>query len=166
MHCGGWNIQIPYYLSLRNIVFKHLNYLLTHLLANCRSSAHLCSYRTRPFLDAAFVPNHDNNDLLTSLVSNHIIIKLFYLITTPKLPSSQLFLESVAGLNGRNGCIFTNQMKLTRQNMKYLVFILSAMKYKSRYIYKSLLSFFIFIFHTVPTVSDLGLYMSAGNRVA
>ncbi len=41
---------------------------------------------------------------------------------------SQLFLECVAGLNDRKGCIFTNDMKLTRQNMKYFVFILSAMK--------------------------------------
>ncbi len=32
----------------------------------------------------------------------------------------------------RKGCIFTNDMKLTRQNMKYFVFILSAMKYKSK----------------------------------
>ncbi len=56
---------------------------------------------------------------------------------------SQLFLECVAGLNDRKGCIFTNDrkgciftndMKLTRQNMKYFVFILSAMKYKSKYI--------------------------------
>ncbi len=45
---------------------------------------------------------------------------------------SQLFLECVAGLNDRKGCIFTNDMKLTRQNMKYFVFILSAMKYKSK----------------------------------
>ncbi len=45
---------------------------------------------------------------------------------------SQLFLECVAGLNDRKGCIFTNDMKLTRQNMKYVVFILSAMKYKSK----------------------------------
>ncbi len=43
-----------------------------------------------------------------------------------------LFLECVAGLNDRKGCIFTNDMKLTRQNMKYFVFILSAMKYKSK----------------------------------
>ncbi len=46
---------------------------------------------------------------------------------------SQLFLECVAGLNDRKGCIFTNDMKLTRQNMKYFVVILSAMKYKSKY---------------------------------
>ncbi len=45
---------------------------------------------------------------------------------------SQLFLECDAGLNDRKGCIFTNDMKLTRQNMKYFVFILSAMKYKSK----------------------------------
>ncbi len=45
---------------------------------------------------------------------------------------SQLFLECVAGLNDRKGCIFTNDMKLTRKNMKYFVFILSAMKYKSK----------------------------------
>ncbi len=45
---------------------------------------------------------------------------------------SQLFLECVAGLNDRKGCIFKNDMKLTRQNMKYFVFILSAMKYKSK----------------------------------
>ncbi len=44
---------------------------------------------------------------------------------------SQLFLECVAGLNDRKGCIFTNDMKLTRQNMKYFVFILSAMKSES-----------------------------------
>ncbi len=43
-----------------------------------------------------------------------------------------LFLECVAGLNDRKGCIFTNDMKLARQNMKYFVFILSAMKYKSK----------------------------------
>ncbi len=33
---------------------------------------------------------------------------------------SQLFLECVASLNDRKGCIFTNDMKLTRQNMKFL----------------------------------------------
>ncbi len=33
------------------------------------------------------------------------------------------FLECVAGLNDRKGCIFTNDMKLTRQNMKYFVHI-------------------------------------------
>ncbi len=43
---------------------------------------------------------------------------------------SQLFLECVAGLNDRKGCIFTNDMKLARQNMNYFVFLLSAMKYK------------------------------------
>ncbi len=32
-------------------------------------------------------------------------------------------LECVAGLNDRKGCIFTNDMKLTRQNMKYFVHI-------------------------------------------
>ncbi len=36
---------------------------------------------------------------------------------------SQLFLECVAGLNDRKGCMFTNDMKLTRQNMKYFVHI-------------------------------------------
>ncbi len=36
---------------------------------------------------------------------------------------SQLFLECAAGLNDRKGCIFTNYMKLTRQNMKYFVHI-------------------------------------------
>ncbi len=45
---------------------------------------------------------------------------------------SQLILECVACLNDRKGCIFTNDMKLTRQNMKYFVYILSAMKYKSK----------------------------------
>ncbi len=60
-----------------------------------------------------------------------------YLITSPKLLLSQLSLECVAGLNDRKGCIFTNDMKLNievevSQNMKYFVFILSAMKYKSK----------------------------------
>ncbi len=41
---------------------------------------------------------------------------------------SHLFLECVAGLNDRKGCLFTNGMKLTRQNMKYFVFILSAIE--------------------------------------
>ncbi len=45
---------------------------------------------------------------------------------------SQLFLECVEGLNDRKGCIFTNDMKLTGQNVKYFVFILSAMKYKPK----------------------------------
>ncbi len=45
---------------------------------------------------------------------------------------SQLFLECVAGLNDRKDVYFTNDMKLTRQDIKYVVFILSAMKYKSK----------------------------------
>ncbi len=47
-----------------------------------------------------------------------------------KLLLSHLYLECVAGLNERKGCIFTNDMKLTRQNMKYFVFILSAIQVK------------------------------------
>ncbi len=35
---------------------------------------------------------------------------------------SQLFLECVAGLNDRKGCIFTNDMKLTTQNIKHEIF--------------------------------------------
>ncbi len=42
------------------------------------------------------------------------------------------FMFFSSSLNDRKGCIFTNDMKLTRQNMKYFVFILSAMKYKSK----------------------------------
>ncbi len=46
---------------------------------------------------------------------------------------SQLFFGMcLQVLNDRKGCIFTNDMKLTRQNMKYFVFILSAVKYKSK----------------------------------
>ncbi|KAL7891337.1 hypothetical protein AOLI_G00008130 [Acnodon oligacanthus] len=42
------------------------------------------------------------------------------------------------GLDGRNGCVFTNESKLTRQNIRYRVFILSAMKYKSDVIHSLL----------------------------
>ncbi len=35
---------------------------------------------------------------------------------------TQLFLECVAGLNDRKGCIFTKWHEVTRQNMKYFVF--------------------------------------------
>ena len=38
------------------------------------------------------------------------------------------------------------------------------MKYKSRYIYKSLLSFFICIFHTVPTFSEVGFVLGCSYR--
>ncbi len=64
---------------------------------------------------------------------------------------SPTFLECVAGLNDRKGCIFTNDMKLTRQNMKYVVFVLSAMKYKSIVNLEITTFFFICVFHTVPT---------------
>ncbi len=48
-------------------------------------------------------------------------------------PWKRCLLEgSILCSNDRKGCIFTNDMKLTRQNMKYFVFILSAMKYKSK----------------------------------
>ncbi len=57
---------------------------------------------------------------------------------------SQLFLECVAGLNDRKGCIFTNDMKLTRQNMKYFVFILSAMKQVKGNL--EITTFFLFVF--------------------
>ena len=108
------------------LFLKNFNHFLTHLLANWRSSAHLCSWRARPFLDAAFVPNHDYNHLLTSPISNHFIFESFYLVNCPKLSLSQLLWECVAGLNGRNGYIFSNKMKLS-----YLMFILSAMQFKS-----------------------------------
>ncbi len=69
------------------------------------------------------------------------------------------FLECVAGLNDRKGCIFTNDMKLTRQNMKYLCsyclqWNTSQSKFRNHYF------LFLLRFHTVPTFSDLGLYYS------
>ncbi len=52
---------------------------------------------------------------------------------------------------------FTNDMKLTRQNMKYLCSYCPAMKYKSSKFRNHYFLFFICVFHTVPTFSDLGL---------
>ncbi len=120
------------YLSLRNIVLNISIIFLTYLLANWRSSAHLAP---------------KGLDLSWMLLLYQIIITITFDITCFKshhyltnLPSllalncscPNFFLECVAGLNDRKGCIFTNDMKLTRQNMKYFVFILSAMKYKSK----------------------------------
>ncbi len=71
---------------------------------------------------------------------------------------SQLFLECVAGLNDRKGCIFTNDMKLTRQNMKYFVHIVCN-EIQVKVNLEITTFFFICVFHTVPTFSDLGLYI-------
>ncbi len=68
---------------------------------------------------------------------------------------SHFFLECVANLNDRKGCIFTNDMKLTRQNMKYFVFICNEIQVKVNLEITTF--FFICVFHTVPTFSDLGL---------
>ncbi len=70
-------------------------------------------------------------------------------------------LECVAGLNDRKGCIFTNDMKLTRQNMNICVVHIVCNEIQVKVNLESLLSFFICVFHTVPTFSDLGLYKSA-----
>ncbi len=70
---------------------------------------------------------------------------------------SQLFLECVAGLNDRKECIFTNDMKLTRQNMKYFVHIVCN-EIQVKVNLEITTFFFICDFHTVPTFSDLGLY--------
>ena len=56
--------------SIENIVFKQFNDFLTHLLANCRSSAYLCRSKTQSFMDSAFVPNRDYNRLQTLIVLN------------------------------------------------------------------------------------------------
>ncbi len=132
MHCWRWNIQISSYLSLRNIVLN-ISIIFSRI---CWQTGD-----PRPI----FAPK--GLDLSWMLLLYQIIITItcwhqlfqitslfnqFYLITSPKFLLSQLFLECVAGLNDRKGCIFTNDMKLTRQNMKYFVFILSAMKYKSK----------------------------------
>ncbi len=54
-------------------------------------------------------------------------------INNADLFSQPPLLIFIKGANISGGhCIFTNDMKLTRQNMKYFVFILSAMKYKSK----------------------------------
>ncbi len=71
---------------------------------------------------------------------------------------SQLFLECVASLNDRKGCIFTNYMKLTRQNMKYFVHIVCNEIQVKVNLEITTFFFFICVFHTVPTFSDLGLY--------
>lgn len=151
MHSRGWHFQTLSYLSLRNIVFKHFS---DFLRLWGQIFIPLCSCRIRPFLDAAFVPNHNCNHLLASAVSNHIIIQIFYLITSPKLPPPQLSLECVAGLNGKTGCLC-----ITRQNNKYLIFIWSAMTYKSKWTWNSMLPVYMCIFHTVITSSKLGLYI-------
>lgn len=123
--------------------------------------AQLGSERTGPFLDGAFVPNHNCNHLLTSPVKSHQYL-IFYLITNPTVPRSQLLLECAAGLNGWNGCIFTNQMKLTRQNMKYPVFIMSEMKVKVNLEITAV--FFYLHFPYCPIFFRVGFVRSAARR--
>ncbi len=67
------------------------------------------------------------------------------------------FLECVAGLNDRKGCIFTNDMKLTRQNMKYFVFHIVCNEIQVKVNLEITTFFFSCVFHTVPNFSDLGL---------
>ncbi len=132
MHCWRWNTQISSYLSLRNI-FLNISTIFSRI---CWQTGD-----PRPI----FAPK--GLDLSWMLLLYQIIItitcwhQLFQITSLFNQFTSLLalncscpnfFLECVAGLNDRKGCIFTNDMKLTRQNMKYFVFILSAMKYKSK----------------------------------
>ncbi len=55
-------------------------------------------------------------------------------------------------------CIFTNDMKLTRQNMKYCVHIVCN-EIQVKVNLEITTFFFICVFHTVLTFSDLGLYI-------
>lgn len=119
---------------------------LSSLLANSQSSLH-CSWKTKPFLNAAFVPDHDYSHLLTSPVSNHIII--INLFTTLLALNCPHLCRRLEWTYGKNGCIFTNEIKLTRQNMNCLVFVLSTMKYKPKYIKNSFLAVFYHL-HTFP----------------
>lgn len=67
MHHRRWNTQVCSNLSLRKIIFKNFNSFLLHLLAKWWHWTHLCSWTTA-FLDAAFIPNHGYDHLLTSSV--------------------------------------------------------------------------------------------------
>ncbi len=107
--------------SLRNIVFKHFNNFLTYLLANCDP---------RPI----FAPK--GLDLSWMLLLYQIIITitcwhhLFQITSLFNQFTSLLALNcSVPPFFGmccrsewQERSIFTNDMKLTRQNMKYFVF--------------------------------------------
>lgn len=91
MHHREWNIQIPSHLSLRNTVSTLFNYFLMHLLAKWQCMVHLCTWRTRLFLDAAFVSNHDYKHLLTSAVSIHSLIQISRLWSVQNCPLPNFF---------------------------------------------------------------------------
>ncbi len=132
MHCWRWNIQISSYLSLRTL-FLNISIIFSRI---CWQTGD-----PRPI----FAPK--GLDLSWMLLLYQIIITItcwhhlfqitslfnqFTSLLALNCSCPNFFLECVASLNDRKGCIFTNDMKLTRQNMKYFVFILSAMKYKSK----------------------------------
>ncbi len=67
------------------------------------------------------------------------------------------FLECVAGLNDRKGCIFTNDNEVDQTKHEYFVFILSAMNTSQSKFRNHYFLFLFAFFYTVPTFSDLGL---------
>ncbi len=73
---------------------------------------------------------------------------------------SQLFLECVAGLNDRKGCIFTNDMKLTRQTWNILYsYCLQWIQVK---VNLEITTFFFYLrFPYCPNFFWLGLYMTS-----
>lgn len=62
--------------------------------------------------------------------------------------------------------IFTNELKLTRQNMKYSVYIVcNEIKVTLNLEISTLLKFiYLFVLHTFSTFSDLGLYVNSGGK--
>ena len=52
------NMQITSGLSLGNIVSEHCNDFLTHFVTELRSSLHLCSSKSQPFIETALVRIH------------------------------------------------------------------------------------------------------------
>ncbi len=160
MHCWRWNIQISSYLSLRNIVFKHFNNCLTYLLANWRSSAHLAPKG----LDLSWMLLL-YQIIITITCWHHLFFKSqslfnqFYLITSPKLLLSQLFLECVAGLNDRKGCnIYKwHEVDQTKHEIFCVHIVCNEIQVK---VNLEITTFFFYLcFPYCPNFSDLGLYV-------
>ncbi len=71
------------------------------------------------------------------------------------------FLECVAGLNDRKGCIFTNDMKFDQTKHEIFCVHIVCNEIQVKVNLEITTFFFICVFHTVPTFSDLGCIKKA-----
>ncbi len=159
MHCWRWNIQISSYLSLRNIVFKHFNNFLTYLLANWQTgdpwpifapkgldlSWMLLLYQiiiTITCWPQLFQITSLCNQFTSLLALNCSCPNFFWIVLQVWMTGKDVYLQMTWSWPDKTWNILCSYC---------LQWNTSQSKFRNHYFL-----FFICVFHTVPTFSDLG----------